>query len=535
MNDIEAGLVDWNWRSKRNKLQLNAFDIMDRVINLKFITASKGSDGTLTPVDTYVLRSDYELCDSSFVRKVAENNLSYTNKAKIQCIRKCKIKPSIKVQYKQVSGNTAIELDIFVHNFFMLSRDGNTLLSFNGIEYPLAQVEVQMGYFGQFADKYRLEEGGVPSLNDFFDMPPIEGVQALKCNVEYSQTDSLPPDATLHIHGYCSSCYNSPVKEIEEIELSSIDKSMVYTYQDATKDNYQFKNFLHYIYNNITRRYLRDMLPADTKDEAKTLKLKFDDKKALDDESSLKYGVRIFFSEGFVTENNGDNFFGKQTIKDAEGNVLPDKKSSVFTKPLSGKSPMQALNSALNSLNGNFRVAPLPNGDYFVFLADELKLSSVLSEKTWYTFDPTKSKDGVDLDGDKKVTAKEIGVVALSWQEIQGYVKSCLVEHSHDDVIANRTVYAKKYRASEVELTVLPAVNNISYDNGLCTIVCPFFFFTTPFQKVKFVSRYALGGLVSYFTAMSKATEFTVLWQSVSFATSENINDVHIVCVGEGD
>ena len=50
--------VSWATRNKNN-LQLQAGDLFDRVINLKFITSEQGGDGVEKYVDEFVLRSDY--------------------------------------------------------------------------------------------------------------------------------------------------------------------------------------------------------------------------------------------------------------------------------------------------------------------------------------------------------------------------------------------------------------------------------------------------------------------------------------------
>ena len=98
------------------------------------------------------------------------------------------------------------------------------------------------------------------------------------------------------------------------------------------------------------------------------------------------------------------------------------------------------------------------------------------------------------------------------------------------------TELEKVYKDDTVSLywqDKLPAVYNITTD-ALCTVVCPFFFFINPFQKFYFKSRYALGGLVSYYANFNATEdEFYALWQTVSFATVEDINECTIVCTGQ--
>ena len=537
--------VSWATRNK-DSLQLQAGDLFDRVINLKFltseqVTAKEGGNGVEKYADEFVLRSDYELVDTKFVENVANGTVSYSQDKKISCIRKCRLKPSVKVQYKQVAGNTMIELDIFIQNFFMLDSKGKTLMSFSNAKGRLASVEIQMGYFGQFSDFFKGNENGVPTLEQYFDFTvKPEGVQTITCNVMYCQTDKLPPDSTMHIHGFVGSCYTQPVtdkmitddNQTSSIELSTVDTSSVYMYQKGG-NAFRFKSFAHYLYNNITRRFLRNKIPATNIKEVKNLKIKFKNGGVcLDDDSSLKYGVIVFLSEGIVGDGKSNVFLGKQQMYGSDGKPLKGKKSSEFTKELSGDTPMRALNSFSSFQSGLLRVQPLDNGCYLMFLNKEMKHSEKLSEMNWYTFDPRLGKNGVDLDGDGEVKASELGLVKCTYYEILRYVNDSLGGKAKN---MNFFDYINSLKAKNIEvknINRLPAVYNIAYDKALCTIVCPFFYFLTPFQKFYFVSRYAVSSMIAYYLDQeNKEMEFTMIWQSVSFATVENINDAQICCI----
>ena len=537
--------VSWATRNK-DSLQLQAGDLFDRVINLKFLTSEQvttkeGGNGVEKYVDEFVLRSDYELVDTKFVENVANGTVSYSQDKKISCIRKCRLKPSVKVQYKQVAGNTQIELDIFIQNFFMLDSEGKTLMSFSNAKGRLASVEIQMGYFGQFAGFFKGNENGVPTLEQYFDFTvKPEGVQTITCNVMYCQTDKLPPDSTMHIHGFVGSCYTQPVtdkmvtddNQTSSIELSTVDTSNVYMYEKE-ENAFRFKSFAHYLYNNVTRRFLRSKIPATNKKEVKNLKIKFKDGGVcLDDDSSLKYGVIVFLSKGVVGDGKSEVFLGKQQMYDSNGKPLKGKKSSEFTKELSGDTPMKALNSFSSFQSGLLRVQPLDNGCYLMFLNEEMKHAEKLSGMDWYAFDPRLGKNGVDLDGDGEVKASELGLVKCTYDEILRYVNDSLGGKAKN---MNFFDYINSLKAKNIEvknISRLPAVYNIAYDKALCTITCPFFYFLTPFQKFYFASRYAVSSMVAYYLDQeNREMEFTMIWQSVSFATVENINDAQICCV----
>ena len=193
---------------------------------------------------------------------------------------------------------------------------------------------------------------------------------------------------------------------------------------------------------------------------------------------------------------------------------------------------MKALNSFSSFHSGLLRVQPLDNGCYLMFLNEEMKHSEKLSEMDWYTFDPRLGKNGVDLDGDNKVKASELGLVKCTYDEILKFVDDSLGGKAKN---MNFFDYIKVLRTKNIKvknITRIPAVYNIAYDDSLCTISCPFFYFLTPFQKFYFASRYSISSMIAYYLDQeNKEMEFTMIWQSVSFATVENINDVQISCV----
>ena len=150
----------------------------------------------------------------------------------------------------------------------------------------------------------------------------------------------------------------------------------------------------------------------------------------------------------------------------------------------------------------------------------------------WYTFDPRLGKNGVDLDGDGKVKASELGLVKCTYDEILKYVNDSLGGKAKNTNFFDYINSLKIKNIKVKNVTRIPAVYNIAYDNALCTITCPFFYFLTPFQKFYFASRYAVSSMIAYYLDQeNKEMEFTMMWQSVSFATVENVNEDQIWCV----
>lgn len=431
-------------------------DLFDRVINLK-LTAYEKKDGQPVVHDEYIIRSDWEMYYPD-MNKVATGELSASNLNKCY-IRRCIQKPSIKVQYKQISSGTAIEIDIFISNFTMMSADGRTLMAFNNITYPLGQVEIQMGYFGQFNKKPE-------TFEEYFDFSYKPNVDTITVNVAYVQTDSLPPDGVLHIHGYVGSCYNPP------LALQKKDKVHVKTdWQTLTKPALKYYDYLKdYLFTNVTRRFIRKAVSAEEVAINKDSGLM-----SLDD--AEKYGVKVFPSEKLAEACKKE--LKRKEAKTADGTVVEKKVIGHYSE-----SVVQALNMLRDDLGIRIGFKALNDGNYIIFLMDEV------SE-----------------------TEKNI---------------SSLTAYKNED--KNLT---EAGNAIDVMDNILPAVSNITTD-ALCTIVCPFFYFINPFDKLKFKSRYALGGVVTYYADFSvKESEFYALYMTVSFATVDDINECTIVCTGK--
>ena len=468
----------------KDKVTLTESDLADRVINLKLYVSK---DGIRT--DEYVIRSDFETYYPELMGAVANNDFESFAKPKKVFIRKCQQKPSIKVQYKRVSLNSSIDVDIFISNFFMLDKSGKMINGFNNNTYKLTRVDFALGYFGQFkalfSDKLPqspdslFKVGFIDSANQLnYSDPTIgHGITVMTMSdVEYSQLDKLPPDMSLHIHGYVGNTlapqlgFNSDSddfpKEYDRIMNSqavipSAFKSGAETYLDQL------------YYQAITRNWVKRGTPSKLESTSVEAGKEYVTG-IMSDSDAKKYGIKVYLS-------NGAKEYSKEKIeaefkKDAEGNIIKPTIKIPTASTAEGK--MSAISNALG--------------------LKDLR----------YTF--------IDSFGDYLVYAE--------------------AETNDIDKMLSGTTFAKQYEKTALSKTwknCIPAVYNITND-ALCTIVCPFFSFINPFEKLYFKSRYALGGLVSYFTdANANRDEFYTLWQNVSFATVDNINECTIVCTGQ--
>ena len=457
MIDFQSHLLS-DSEKKNNLSFLTASDMIDRIINLKLTTANYIDGKGEIKHDEYVIRSDWELCYKN-TGKMATGEASYLE-LKDCYIRRYVHKPSIKVQYKQIASGTAIEIDIFVHNFTMLSADGRSLMAFNAMSYPLAQVEVQMGYIGQFNHK-------PTTLAEYFDFSHKLNVDTLTVDVSrgYVQTDSLPPDSVLHIHGYVGTCYIPPLIQLQGKEIKKT------VYEDIKNPKLKYNDyFKDYVYWNITKRFVRKAVNSGA--------IVLDEKTGtMNDLEAEKYGVKVFASSELLkASKEAEKAF---TAVSKSGEKIVKTVTSHYSD-----SVVQAMNILRDELGLDIGFKALLDGNYVAFLAEET--------------------------GDSQKLAETLR----------------LYKYEDKDLLEAGSVVDTIYH------NILPAVSNITTDR-LCTIVCPFFYFLNPFDMIKFKSRYALGGIVSYLANFSVVeSKFYALYMTVSFATVENINECTIVCTG---
>lgn len=460
----------------KDKVSLSNLDLFDKVINVK-LTDIEGNE--------YLIRSDYEMyypnLMSSIISPGAKDNTSrFTPQMSNRFyIRKCTYKPSIKVNYKRVSLSTPVNIDLFLSNFFLLDRSGKLLKNFNSITNRLVRVDIAMGYFGQFKESVQKGKAQDIQVNDLFnfdkDMLAKHGITVITMNsVVYVQTDKLPPDMTVHIHGYVGTYYAS--KGIQDLEQGLPDN-----YEDILKDNIIIQSdytvrgsqtlFGKACFEMITKNWVSgavDLTEPELKEFAKNVNkdTKMIIKGSMNDAQARMYGIQVHLSAGAEKlASDYDEEHEGETIQ-----KVPPSSTAV------GK-----LNNILNKFNFSKTVCHtlIPeDGSMYLYLESEAST------------------------GDKLLTPKVLAQ----------YNKT------------SATVYWDNK---------LPAVYNITTDS-LCTVSCPFFFLLNPFQKFYFKSAYVLSGMVSYYANFTaEENEFYALWQTISFATVEDINECNIVCTGK--
>lgn len=451
------------------KLNLTPGDMFDRIINLKITCAD--STGRK---EEFVIRSDYEMVWDDVMSDTLNVNRIVSFVTKGCQIRRCTHKPSIKVQCKMVTSSLGTSVEVFVTNFYLLSKDGAHLRSFNSSQYKILSVEIVMGYWSQFR-LGKESENIVPSYNDYFNIDARFGADKITLTgAIVVTTEKLPPDSVLHIKGYVGDVYSSPVAISNVVDVNIAEQKVTASSNtDLTK----------IMFDCITRRYLNRHYFTDG------LGSKLPSTKQLITVSDLtKFDVPIVY----------DPVTG--LVNDASAKIYGVK--VYLSEELKKYKIPQVIDS-----DGKAEKVDLFFEEGFTIGQTITRLASILGLDLNYTF---------DLYGDVLVyTAKEASTPEELYKafKTQGLYKA--------SVLANKALYDNK----------LPAVYNINID-AVATIVCPFFTFLQPYQYIEFASRYALTSDTSFFASYNPTiTRFLVINANISFATVDNNNDVQITAV----
>lgn len=462
--------------SDESKLHLKAGDLFDRIINLRFTCENKVTN----EIEVFVVRSDYELVYSN----VNLNNFTSLpkNVSRKYTVRRCTFKPSIKVQCKMVTSNVATSVDIYVSNFFLLTKDGNYIRSFNSQQYLIKSVDVAMGYWGQFKDTVNPDSPNV--LQQYFDIKAENGADMLSISSSSDTpivvtTEKLPPDSVLHLHGYVADIYGSPVS------ITKIDSANKMFIKPSASSGSTMESIF---FESVTRRYvnphtyLKDVGTLGIKKltpVSKDSNVDFIRKLTLDPDTNQmsvtdanEYGVKVYLS-------SEASRLQMRKVYDSDGTEVDRK---IYFE--NGWTIGQTITRIMSFIDTDLEFTFTLEGDVLIYTPKEM-LNNVQNISDSY--------------------------------ERKGVYK--------DTVLNNKTWYDKS----------LPAVYNINID-AVATIVCPFFTFIEPFQYVEFASRYSLTSTVAYYASYKPTIyRFLVINATISFATEEAVNEVQLTAVSARD
>lgn len=419
-------------------------------------------------LDEFIIRSDYEIVSGT------SNVISIINGRNIKKtykIQRCSFKPSIKIQYTQVNSGTSIALDIFISNFFITTKDGRHLMSFSESKYRLVSVEVLAGYIGQFRACLGLEDGNIDklSINDLFNFDKIgHGVVKLTMSESIYVKTDKLPPDSV-LHIH---------GYVGSTMATNFGSSKATKYDDIIRQNKDFSNMMDstnekksvegIFYKFVTRRFVN--VPEKITDSS--------------------------FTDGFLSESDANDYgvhvWCTETVKKMK---LPTKHDK------DGKDTKEVSYFSLGGYENTVRSTLMKIQEYLSQPVKFVRLNS--GNFVCYMASEESTKE--DLDG--KTFIEKLSAEIQSLAESSGNSTDSYTEEA------------------------IPAVYNINID-AVATIVCPFFTWIRPFQRLQFASLYALSSLVSYYANYdATVTDFIIIRSLVSFATVEDVNEMQLTAV----
>lgn len=322
----------------------------DKVINLQFFKRnSKSGERT-----AFTIRSDYEMI---------------TNSKGEYYFARMPIKPDIRVQYKQVAKEVAIQIYVHITNFRTVTPEGvmqNNFTVAKG-EEVIEEIHIEMGYFGQmpdFTNKYNNL-----TKDDYFNLDKSKGrgTKILKGKIIAVYPTKLPPNGVTTFMLSVANVENSigvPAKMPDAI-----------SYKD-------------YFFLNFTKRALKPGVPE--VDEKKILARN----ESMTDEEANKYGVKILCSKGVLVSDK---------LK-SPPDIPP------FDSILEGLELFQTL------VDPNVRFFPLPTGDFCARFQDEPETSAIRSADYLRYLDlqddvQIPAIDSIELGATASITCPFFGII----------------------------------------------------------------------------------------------------------------------------
>lgn len=370
----------------RYKTDMSPLDLFDRIVNLKlYISEKKEGDTPEASVEVereFIIRSDFEIFYPSMdVTNVMRTGNFPTGR---YIVRKCQYKPSIKVQYGQVSAGLVTQIDFYLSNFFILGSDGRQLMQLNMKNYRLTRVDVMLGYYSQFKAGFGdVKDITAEELFDFSDERAKNGVTLIKnCLPLYVATDKLPPDYDLHISCDVGNVVQQPFDyEVEgKSDYGEINSTgNVQVFNGEEKGEGEKSDAANILFHYITKRFANDyVLPKGTKIER-------DENGLMSDEDAEKYGVKA------VTSPNLD----KWKVSKIKGSDKDEVNNEIYAEPTFinvGNCIVRI--KELFGLNVSYK--RLDNGDLAFYLSEEEdnieKLAQDMQPKLEENFNKTPAK-----------------------------------------------------------------------------------------------------------------------------------------------
>jgi hypothetical protein len=468
-------------KTGKASLELTSRDLFDRIINLKFIRASKRS---------FTIRSDYE---PVFHKGGGQGTVGF---------KKCAQKPDIKITYKQVSPDTPVEIEITVKNLYIAGAEesgfaettdedgviaatgGKGDISLGGD--PVETCVIQMGYRAQFPD---WTDGSLKrNIDQFYDLnnnaitasaadtdikPPVQ----LTVQILAGYPVSYPPDRAMYFKGVAGGLDTG-------LRWNHTADELITGFRDAAFPE-GLAEIAAYLFQYVTKRFVRSGIvhrqrtkksavetggkkeyrytqAVEINRDGNWITVTPDGNGLMSDADAEKYGTRCYCSR-ILRSRPANGLYGYGLTEEEARALRP-------IPPAPFNDLQDAIGVQLNALQQHFpflRWFALNDGSYFFYHEEE-------TDQDLWT-DP--------------------------------FIKEQQKE----------------------EAVILPAVYDIT-PSGIRTIRAPFISWVSPATTVLFGSRFNKGTFTSYFYPV-RTKAFLVITASISFATADDVNEMEMRCV----
>jgi len=456
-------------------LEITADDIFDKIINLKFTRKHERS---------FTIRSDYE--------PVFHKNGAVS-------FQRCVQKPDIKVEYKQVAGSTAIEVDIRITNLFIEDGGKESMDTVTG--NPVQWCTIQMGYRAQFPDWTKAKsEDDIKKFYALDNGPGIKRYNQIQVQILTGYAESYPPDKVTYFKGIVGSMETGLRWEqsIDELKRGYGDPEMPKDFSEIESTLFQL----------VTRRFVRSGVR-----HIAVTKRNFTNREAIDDivddivNKRFEQRIRIHRDECINTElaanaNDEDEYIDLPFL---ENGLMSVENANHF-------GVICAASETLRRIGGHN------------ILGHELtpEEARAIGEIEFIPFNEMYNTLGGQL------AALRQHYAFLRWyMTMEGNFYFYHEDDTDADLLTDP--YVKQLRAENT--LPLPAVYDMTL-SGTRTIRCPFISFLSPMMTVRFQSRYAISSLAGYFHP-SSTDKFIVITANVSFATVQEDNLMELMCVDD--
>ena len=461
-------------KNNPNPLLNGEVEQFDKIVNLRFIRKKGGKDITI--------RSDYE---PVFHR---DGTVSFT---------RCAQKPDIKIEYKQVAEGTAIEVDIYVTNFFVGGGDTLDEKSMNTVGgNPVERCIIQMGYRHQFPDWTKPEVQG--NIHEFYNLinrttPENMGIQAgnqMIVQILTGYPQSYPPDRVTYFKGI----------------VGSIDKGLRWDHSAALLvqgyGNADFPpgkaNIEAELFQLISRRFIRpNILHMVETSQPSTNKERITE--TAEEEETQKVTVLESLIEGARNREREDRKV--LVLLDEEG-IMSIEDAKTYGIPI-------VISDTLRNIkyNGVYGHNTVEEG-----LEVITPIPATLLNEQYET-----------IGGQLRAIQKHYPF--LRWYILPTGTYYFYHERDTDRDLWN-DVFIKELRKNPV---YLPAIYDMT-PQGTRTIRCPFVSIVSPMMTVVFESRYIIGSDVGFFYPPN-TNNFLVILADIKFATVQEDNMMELRCV----